>query len=309
MSEAKKTGILLLAFGGADSLESVEPFLKNILKDRPVSPELLKTTKERYALIGGSSPLLKITEEVAQELNFSLLNATGEDYRVYVGMRHWDPFIKDTLKQMQDDGIEKVIAIVMTPYATKASAGGYYEDVASALKELGSSMEVEYVRDWHTHPRYMEALLQIINSAQMPYQPILDKGKIMMIFSAHSLPLSILEGDPYVDMIKETIEILTGKLTVFTDRLGYQSKGGGPVEWIGPSVEELIDEAKQTGMEGILVVPIGFVSDHVETLYDIDILFKERAESQGMIFSRAQSHNASDKFTLLLTELVQEYID
>ena len=309
MSKAQKTGILLLAFGGADSLDDVEPFLKNILKDRPVSPELVKATKERYTLIGGSSPLLKITEDVAQELNFSLLNSTGEDYRVYVGMRHWNPYIKDTLKQMQDDGIEKVIAIIMTPYATKASAGGYYEEVDNALKELGSSMEVEYVKPWHTHPRYIEALLQIINSAQMPYQGILDKGKIMMIFSAHSLPVDILEGDPYVDMIKETIEILTGKLTVFDDRLAYQSKGGGPVEWIGPSVEELIDEAGQNDMEGLLVVPIGFVSDHVETLYDIDILFKERAESQDLIFSRAQSHNSSDKFVLLMSEIVQEYIN
>ena len=309
MSEAQKTGILLLAFGGADSLDNVEPFLKNILKDRPVSAELLKVTKDRYLLIGGSSPLLKITEEVAQELNFSILNATGDDYRVYVGMRHWDPYIKDTLKQMQDDGIEKVIAVVMTPYATPASAGGYYEEVDNALKELGSSMEVEYVRPWHTHPRYVEAILQIINSAQMPFQGVLDKGKIMMIFSAHSLPVNTLEGDPYVDMIKETIEIVTGKLTVFDDRLAYQSKGGGPVEWVGPSVEELIDEAKEKDMEGVLVVPIGFVSDHVETLYDIDIHFKERVESQGMIFSRAQSHNASDKFILLLTELIREYID
>ena len=306
MSNGKKTAVLLLAFGGADCMENVEPFITNVLKPRPVSPELLKSIKDRYTLIGGSSPLLKITTEVARDLQYSLLNALGERMKVYVGMRHWHPFIKETIEEMKADGVERVITFIMTPYATEASAGGYKTDVEAALKEIDGAPEIEFVDPWNTHIRYLEAVFQTINSAQMPFQGILDKGKITMIFSVHSLPLDRLEGDPYLDMINETIELITGRLTVFDDKLAFQSKGGGAGEWIGPSVEEVIEDAGARGQEGILIIPIGFVSDHVETLYDIDILFKEKTEALGMVFSRANSLNATDKFIATLTETTLE---
>jgi ferrochelatase len=295
-------GILLLAFGTADSIDTIEPFLKNIIKGRPVTEEMVRRARDRYEKIGGSSPLLEITRAQAKALEKEL-NTKEKRYSVYVGMRYWHPYIKDTIREMWADNVEEAVAVVMTSHSSRAATGGYRYDVEDALKTTGGVPELRYLRDWHTHPLYIEALTEKIEDALRGLPPEKD---VLTIFSAHSLPVSTLSGDPYVEKLKETIREVVERTGEMDHRLAYQSKGGGPVEWLAPEVESAMEEAKAMGKKAVLVVPLGFVSDHVETLYDIDIVFKEKAESLGLHFARAASLNTSYKFIRMLAGLVRE---
>ncbi len=309
MADSEKKGFILLAFGGADSIENVEPFINNVLSPRKPSPELIEITKERYKLIGGSSPLLHITKGQARSLQAKINRGRKESVKVYVGMRNWDPYIKDTLQEMKDDGVTKAIAVIMAPHQTKASTGGYVQAVEAARAEIEGLPEVEYVEQWHITPTFLEAIVENIQTALVAYYKLREKWKIRVIFTAHSLPKRILEGDPYVSLIKETVEGVTDMLSHLNHTMAYQSKGGGGGEWLGPSVEEAIEEAKESDCLGVLIVPIGFVSDHVETLYDIDILFEQKAKSLKLTFERVASLNTTDTFMKALAEAVLPHLD
>src|SRR3990172_2466430 len=295
-----KKGVLLLAFGGADSIEDVEPFVKNVLKGRLVTPEVVEKAKARYRLIGGSSPLLKITRAQAVSIK-TILAKDDVTTEFFIGMRFWHPYIKDTLKEMKDSGIIEAVAIIMAPHSSRASTGGYVSDIEAALKETGGGSKVEFVEGWHTHPLYIDALLEKIEEAL--------KGAgdgILIIFTAHSLPVPSLAGDPYVEKLNSTIAEVVKKKPLDW-KLAFQSKGGRAAPWLGPGAEEGIREAKEAGKKGVLIVPLGFVADHVETLYDIDILFKKIAIEAGLGFLRAASLNDSGKFTSMLAEVIKRH--
>jgi len=309
MAKNEKTGVILLAFGGADSLESVEPFINNVLRPRKPSPELIAATVERYRLIGGSSPLLDITRGQARALQAKLNRGRKEPVKVYVGMRNWSPYIKDALREMKHDGVTRAVAVIMTPHPTPASTGGYVKEIEAARAETEGLPEVEFIKPWHITPTFLEAVVEHMQTAMTAYYKLREKKKIRVIFTAHSLPKSILEGDPYVALIEETVDWVTDILSKLNYTIAYQSKGGGKGEWLGPSVEEAIEEAKKTGCLGVLIVPIGFVSDHVETLYDIDILFAEKAKALGLTFERSASLNTADTFMKALAEAVLPHLD
>ncbi len=296
-------GVLLLAFGGADSIESVEPFIRNVLKGRPLTPEIIEKTRERYRLIGGSSPLLDITEAQAKAVE-DILRRHG-DYKTYVGMRYWHPFIKDTVNKMKADGIKEAAAVIMAPFSSRVSTGGYITDVDDALKSTGGLPKIEYAADWHRDPLFIEALLENLKK-ELGFFDNADDAQV--IFSNHSLPEAALVGDPYVQKITETVGEITRKIPLDYS-ISYQSQGAGPREWLGPKTEEVIIEAKKNGKKGVIIVPLGFVADHVETLYDIDILFKEAAKASGLIFRRSASLNTSPKFMELISTLVKNKLD
>src|SRR3972149_11215348 len=246
-----KKGVLLLAFGGADSIEDVEPFVKNVLKGRPVTPEVVEKAKERYRLIGGSSPLLKITQAQAVSIK-TILAEDDVPPEFFIGMRFWHPYIKDTLKEMKDSGITEAVAIIMAPHSSRASTGGYVSDIEAALKETGGVPKVEFVEGWHTHPLYIDSILEKIEKA--------IKGAsegILAIFTAHSLPMSSLAGDVYLEKLNATIDCILKKKPLEW-KLAFQSKGGGPLPWLGPGAEEAIKEAKEAGKKGGLIVPLRF---------------------------------------------------
>lgn len=294
-----KTALLYLAFGGADSVENCEPFIKNVLKGRPVTPELVEKIQERYKLIGGRSPLLDITTAQAKGVD-AVLRAQGTEYPYYVGMRYWHPFIKDTMTRMKADGIRRAIAIIMTPFNTLATASGYHADVEAAQKELDGSPSVEFAREWHQMPLFVKA---IIGNVQSELSNFADPKDALVIFSTHSLPMTVLEGDPYEMQIYQTVEKVMAKIP--TDwKIGYQSKGAGPREWMGPSTEEVIEQAVKMGKKGVVVVPLGFAADHIETLYDIDILFKGYAVSKGLAFRRTESLNTNELLMKTLADIV-----
>jgi ferrochelatase len=332
--------VLLLAFGGPEDMDSVEPFLRNILTGRPITPELVDRVKKRYALIGGKSPLPEITRRQAQlleeRLNSSLIPHPSSldssliphpssldssliphpssldssliphpsSFKVYVGMRYWHPFIKETVRQIKDDGIEKVIAIPMAAQNSKASTGGYIDALNKALEEV-SGLDVRVVDAWHRNPFYVKAVAERVKESLDSFTEGVRKD-VQVIFSAHSLPKKTVEGDPYETQLRETIEDVLQLLGPLNRHLAYQSKGQAPVEWLGPEVETVMEGLAREGRKDVLIVPIGFVCDHVETLYDIDIIFKKKAEGLGMNFRRAASLNDSPLFIEALADIVKE---
>ena len=327
--------ILLLAFGCPDSIESIEPFITNVMGGRKPSPNQLQKIKERYLMIGGRSPLLDITKKQAEalekrlnetnELTPKLLNSkTQELFRVFIGMRYWHPFIKDTLKEIVSLKAERVVVLVMAPHYSKISTGGYINTVNEAMAELTplfpplskggeGGFDISFINNWHTHPLFLEAVAEKINKGFSYFKDI-NKKEIQVIFSAHSLPIPPLEkggeggfrDDPYAKQFNETIEGIIRHTGDIIWHLGFQSKGMSPGEWLEPTIDSILERLSKDGKKYVLIVPVGFVSDHIETLYDIDIFYKETAKSLGLIFHRTESLNDSPKFIDALIDIVKK---
>jgi ferrochelatase len=300
MGTEEKRAVLLLAFGAADSLDDIEPFLKNILRGRSTPPELLARTLERYKLIGGRSPLLDITREQAKGIE-EALKEMGTDCKVYVGMRFWPPYIKDVLTQMNADGIGVVTTIVMAPFTSPVATGGYDKVIYDTMMEL-KTPRINPIGDWHILPKYIDILVANLKDALSEFEKPEDA---LVIFSNHSLPRDAMEGDAYEMKIHHTVSEITKRMNI-AYKIAFQSQGMGQWVWLGPKVEDVMEEAKQADKEGVVVVPLGFLADHVETLYDIDILFKEHAEALGLKFARSKSLNADPRFIKFLAELIHE---
>jgi len=301
MSEAKVTkGVLLLAFGGADSIDSVEPFVKNILKGRQVAPEFIEEMKERYEAIGGRSPLLEITKGQAAALEEKLnARGDGEVYKVFVGMLNWAPFITEAITEIQSAGLREVQAIVMAPYAIPATMDNYKKAVAEAIEDNGKPLKVDYIENWHCHPLLIEAIVENLKDELK----VFDEPKhAHLVFTAHSLPVVALKGDTYQRLVRETVFAVTHYVN-YEFRVAYQSKGRNG-EWLGPEVEEIVIECSAYGKEGLIVIPLGFVSDNVETLFDLDTNIKKMAEGMGLRYGRTAGLNTNPKFIEMLAHIV-----
>ncbi|MEK6531569.1 MAG: ferrochelatase [Deltaproteobacteria bacterium] len=301
MSVLVKKAFLLLAFGGAASLSDVGPFVKRILGKRPVADEFIKKAEDRYRLIGGISPLVGITKDQAQAIRGALARQ-GLTYMPYVGMRFSEPFIKDTVRDMKNHGIERAAAVIMSPFTSPAATGGYVKDIEDALAECGG-MAIDFIEGWHVDRLFIEAVLRRIKHG-LKSLPQNDLEKTTVIFSFHSLPVDALRGDPYEDKIRRSVQEIVKSLDI-DYKIAYQSKGGGGMPWLGPDAGAVIAGAADEGRKAVLVVPLGFTSDHVETLYDIDIVLKEIAEARGLMFKRTPSFNASEDFISLLSGLIK----
>ena len=298
MTEKPLKGILLLAFGGADSLESVEPFVRNVLKGRPVTPELVAKSVDRYRLIGGKSPLLDITLAQAKGIEDALNADPSAHYRykAYVGMRYWHPFIADTVKKMKEDGVTEAVAVIMSPFTSRVATGAYETDVEGTIKELGNTPEVEFVGCWNIDKTFVDIIAGYINKELKS----LDPKDTLVIFSSHSLPIVALQGDSYEMVVNQAADHIMERVGKVDYKVAYQSKGSGPREWLGPQTEDVIAEAAKRGKKAVIVVAAGFAADHVETLYDIDILFKEAAASNKVEFRRTPSLNTDPAFLRML---------
>ena len=316
--------VLLLAFGCPDSIESIEPFITNVMGGRKPSPNQLQKIKERYLMIDGCSPLLDVTKRQANalekilnetnELTPKLLNSkTPELFRVFVGMRHWHPFIKDTLKEILSLKAERIVVLVMAPHYSKISTGGYINALNEARTELNTNIGVSFINNWHTHPLFLKAVAEKIKKGLSCFPPLIPsplrgegKGEgVQVIFSAHSLPE---KDDTYVKQLNETIEGIIRYTGDVSWHLGFQSKGMSAGEWLEPTVDSILDKLSEDGKKYILIVPVGFVSDNIETLYDIDIVYKKMAESLGLIFHRTESLNDSPKFIESLSAIIREHL-
>jgi ferrochelatase len=319
--------VLLLAFGCPDSIESIEPYITNVMGGRKPSPEQLQKIKERYQKIGGRSPLLDITKRQSEALERDLNRGKGQgvrdkEFRVFVGMRYWHPFIKDALKEIVSLNAERIVVLVMAPHYSKISTGHYIKTVNDAMAELtsispiyirgsGGGLNISFVNNWHTHPLFLESVAEkikngISNFPSLISSPLRGEGEgVQIIFSAHSLPQ---KDDTYVKQLHETIDgviKLTGDISW---HLGFQSKGMSPGEWLEPTVDSILERLSKEGKKYVLMAPVGFVSDNIETLYDIDIVYKKKAESLGLIFHRTESLNDSPKFIESLSSIIREQL-
>jgi len=295
--------LLLLAFGGPRSLDEVEFLLTRLFKGRKPSPDQLERVKERYRLIGGCSPLPEITSDQAKALE-KALNAGGDAFRSYVGMRYCHPLIEETLKQIARDGFKEVVALPMAPFQSRASTGAYIEEVNQANDRLGGSLSISFVKQWHCHPLFIEALREKIEEGLKEFEPGVRK-RVHLLFTAHSLPKSVVENDPYVKEIEESVQAVLERIGHHSWHVAFQSKGGGPEEWIGPDVEKVLEDLASQEVKAVLLVPIGFVSDHIEILYDIDIVLQKKAKALGIVLKRTRSLNTSERFINALATIVK----
>ncbi|HIJ96252.1 MAG TPA: ferrochelatase [Desulfuromonadales bacterium] len=309
------TAVLLLQMGGPDSLEAVEPFLHNLFADRDIikiGPAFLqpfiakKIVKKRapksadnYRQIGGKSPLRELTEQQAVALEALL----GESFRCHVAMRYWHPFAPEALAAIEKQDIKKIIALSLYPHYSRATSGSSFNDLERALKGCSTKFELRCVRQFFDHPLYIKALTEKIEQGLAPFS---DRSKVQLFFSAHSLPQSfIAEGDPYLDHIQATVRLVMEQFANLAHHLAFQSRAG-PVKWLEPSTDDKLKELAAAGHKDVLIVPLSFVSDHIETLHEIDIEYREVAHHLGITnFHRMESLNSSPLFIQCLADLVQ----
>ena len=299
LSRAKPSGpstaVLLLAHGSPDSPDEVPEFLRNIA-GRPLPANVVEEVKHRYSLIG-HSPLTEITMQQAAGA------AREPRLPIYVGMRNWKPFIADTVQQMSTDGITHAVVICLAPQNSRTSVGLY-------RRALGDStpFSVDFVENWHDHPLLIRAFAEKLQPGWKRACEDMD-ARLPIIFTAHSVPSrTIEEGDPYEQQAKETAEMVAMQVPALTNddwTLAFQSQGMSGGVWLGPTVEDTILALQQKGHRGVFIEPIGFVCDHVEVLYDIDIAFKQFAEKHGMRLWRAESLNESPTFCAAIADVAR----
>ncbi|MDJ0621589.1 MAG: ferrochelatase [Desulfocapsaceae bacterium] len=316
MTKSTTTGVVLLNMGGPEKPEDVAPFLYNLFSDRDIirlGPKFLQKplawyiarkrapkSLETYKKIGGGSPLIKITQDQAQALS-SELSEYGS-YKVLSAMRYWHPTAEQALEKLSAAGITEVIALPLYPHYCCATTGSSLADLQRAAYRSRDSFDITEIKGWPDNPKYIECFAKNILEGIAEF----STEDITVVYSAHSLPVSfITEGDPYCDHLNITIEKIE-EITGIKGRLCYQSRSG-PVEWLSPSTPEMLESLAAEGCKNVLMVPISFVSDHVETLYEIDMLYREMASKMGMRCLSCKSLNTDPLFIESLRDLVLQH--
>jgi protoporphyrin/coproporphyrin ferrochelatase len=290
-----KDAVLLIAHGSPEQVEDIPAFLQNISRGRPLPDAVVREVQHRYSLIG-SSPLTRITHRQAEGVSREL------GIPAYVGMRNWHPFIADTLQQMTADGVERAVAICLAPHNSRTSVGLYKQ----VLFGNSAPFEIDFVEEWHDHPLLIEAFAQKLRAGWS--KVCAEHGsQIPVLFTAHSVPQrTIAEGDPYEAQTRETAALVAARVPKIGDwHFAFQSQGMSGGEWLGPTVEDTITSLRDAGHTAVFVQPIGFVCDHVEILFDIDILFRDFASERGIKLYRAESLNDSPLFVRAVADLAQ----
>jgi protoporphyrin/coproporphyrin ferrochelatase len=301
------TAVLLMALGGPDSLEQVEPYLLDVRGGRPTPAEFIEEIRARYKMTGGKSPVLGIMREVATRLEQKLHAAGAEQFRLYIGMRHWHPYIKDVYVRLMEERPERLICICMAPQYSALSIGAYVKKVEEARAAVGGAFPVSYVESWYRHPGLIHAIAENITRALEKF-PTEVRSTVPIIFTAHSLPERILQmSDPYPQQVQGTMQAVCEELRPVTVRVAYQSQGRSGDKWLGPTVESTIEDLHRQGHQHVLIAPIGFLSDHLEVLYDVDIEFRRIAESKGMQLERIAMLNADPALITILASLLEEH--
>ena len=306
MTQPETIGVLLMAYGTPDTLENVEPYYTHIRGGRTPRRELVQELRERYELVGGTTPLLEITEATRAALE-TRLNQESTRYRVILGMKHWHPFIEEGVRQMAEEGIGRAVGLVLAPHFSEMSIAGYYRYVDAAQEKLGTDMAISRIESWHLHPPYLMAVAARIRAALAEFPA---GSQPTVIFTAHSLPERILQsGDPYPRQLGETSEALAVMLGLERWTFSYQSAGRTPEPWLGPDLVDTVHRLADEGITAILVASVGFVSDHLEILYDIDQEAQEAARERGITLKRTAMLNASPDFVEGLAALVHSRVE
>ncbi len=314
-----RTALVLLNMGGPDSPAAVEPFLFNLFSDRDliqlpagallqrpfarlISHFRAKRVVENYRTIGGRSPLLDWTRRQAEGIAREL----GPNYRPYVAMRYWTPTAEETVQQMTADGIDRAVVLSMYPHFTGATTGSSLKDFARAAA-AHPRLRYSAIEQWYNWPGYLDSLAARVREglAQFPA----DAGRVQILFSAHALPQKFIDrGDPYLEHVLDTVRGVMERVGKTPWHLGFQSRSG-PVQWMEPGTTEVLDRLAAEGCQAVLMVPVSFVSDHIETLHEVDIEYREHARQKGIrYFQRSPSLNDHPDFLQGLADLVRHHL-
>ncbi len=286
--------VLLMAYGGPSSLGDVEPYLLDVRGGRPTSPELVAEVRHRYEVIGGRSPILPITQAQGAALAGEL------GVPVYTGMRHWHPYIADAVAQIVADHHRRLVAIVMAPHYSTMSVGAYEK---ALLKAAGARIDIALVRSWGQHPLFLGVVAAHLTQALQRFP---DASAVTVVFTAHSLPRRILAaGDPYPDQLQASAAAVAGKLGLSSWELAYQSAGATSGPWLGPDAGEVLARLAAEGRRDFVIAPIGFVCDHVEILYDVDVAYQAVARRLGVRLERMRSLNEDSMLIACLADLAR----
>jgi len=303
MTRAEPIGVLVMAYGGPASLDEIPGYLADIRHGRPTPRAVLDEITENYRAIGGRSPLLEVSRRQVDALAEEL----GDDFRCYLGMRHWSPWIEDVVGEMVSDGIERAVSLVLAPHFSALSVARYQQKVADGLELYHGRIDVEHVPSYHDVPGLVEAFAARVEDGLSRW-PEADRGRVQVVFSAHSLPERVLaSGDPYGEQCLETARLVAARAGLDDDSWSwaYQSAGRTPEPWAGPDLGEHLEELAAQGIRDVVSVPVGFVSDHVEVLFDIDHKAAAVAAGLGMRLERPPSLNDDPVFIAMLAEVVR----
>ena len=306
-----EVGLLVMSYCTARDLEDVEAFYTHIRRGSPPTPELLEELKDRYRAIGGRSPFAEITEAQVRGLEAEL-NAEagpgGPRFRAFSGQKHQAPYIEDAVAAMGEAGVERAVGLVLAPHYSRSSIGQYVERAEKSATPRG--IEMTFVESYATHPAFVDFVAGRVRDA-LAEVPDDARDRSVVVFSAHSLPARILAaGDPYADELRATAEAVSREAGLSPERVvtAWMSAGRTPEPWLGPDVTEVVRGLASRGVPAVVACPVGFVSDHLEVLHDIDIELAEVARSAGVLLVRTRSPNDDPAFRRVLATVVREHL-
>jgi protoporphyrin/coproporphyrin ferrochelatase len=297
-------GLLIMAYGGPNSLDELPGYLADIRSGRPTTPAVLEEITHNYTQIGGKSPLLEFSQRQVAAVTARLDPA---HFKVYLGMRHWSPWIEEVVGAMIEDGITHAISLVLAPHFSKLSVAKYQGKIADALEMYHGSIEFVHIASYHDAPKLIQALANRVEMGLAEW-PADERESVHVVFSAHSLPSRIMQmGDPYDTQLRETARLVAEQAGLPEDRWSwsYQSAGRSPEPWLGPQIQEHLPVLVGKGIKDVISIPVGFVSDHVEILYDIDVQAQAVAHELGMRLVRPPALNDDPLYIETLVEQIQ----
>jgi ferrochelatase len=299
--------LLFVSFGGPEGMEDVIPFLENVLRGRNVPPERMLQVARHYELFGGVSPINQQNRELIAALEKEL-EQYGPRIPIYWGNRNWHPLLVDTVRQMASDGIQNALAFVTSAYSSYSSCRQYLQNISDARDAVGpTAPRVEKVRAFYNHPLFIEANVDHIRAA---WRQIDNPASAQLVFTAHSIPESMPGRSDYVVQLAETGGRIGQALDIENWQLVYQSRSGSPSQpWLGPDVCDHLRSLREAGVTEAVVAPIGFVSDHMEVVYDLDVEARKVADEIGMKMVRAKTAGTHPAFVKMIRELIVERVE
>jgi ferrochelatase len=298
--------LLVLSFGGPGGMDDVIPFLENVTRGRNIPAERLAEVAEHYYHFGGVSPINAQNEALISALETEL-RQHGIDLPIYFGNRNWDPFLVDTLKQMRTDGMRDVLVFVTSAYSSYSGCRQYREDVTRAVEELSADdMHFDKIRVFYNHPGFIEPMARYLRAELDTLTPQ-ERAGTQVVFTAHSVPLSMARGSAYEKQLQEASRLVAEMAGAEQYQLAWQSRSGPPqVPWLEPDILDVLDNLAAAGTQRVIVLPVGFISDHLEVLFDLDEEAKERAAELGLAFTRLPTVGTDPAFVSMIRELIVE---
>ena len=304
--------VLLVSFGGPQGPDDIRPFLANVLRGRRVPPDRVEEVARHYERFGGVSPITRLTRRQAAGLQ-ARLDRDGPSLPVYVGMRNWRPFLADTLQEMADAGVRRAVGFILAAFRSFSSCGQYRENVLTARRELRAAgrpdVEVSYVGDWHTHERFIEAWAGRVTTA-LDTLPAPERRRARLVFTAHSIPLAMAGAALYREQLEAASRLVADRVGRKDWTLVFQSRSGRPQDpWLEPDVCDHLRTAAAGGLGAVVLCPLGFVADHVEVLYDLDVEAAAVCAELGIAMRRAAAVNDDPRFLDMMADVVRSTVD